>query len=106
MFFLEFSHVFPSILETQLIVVMARDGLKTSESQPFSRVFGDDDVELLVHDSEVVKKVTYRCKLLQFHMNYRPPYYGTWRKKSQTINPRNPLKTDTVSIYYFVQGSR
>jgi hypothetical protein len=39
MFFLEFSHVFPSILETQLIVVMARDGLKTSESQPFSRVF-------------------------------------------------------------------
>lgn len=38
-FFLEFSHVFPSILETQLIVVMARDGLKTSESQPFSRVF-------------------------------------------------------------------
>lgn len=38
-FFWEFSHVFPSILETQLIVVMARDGLKTSESQPFSRVF-------------------------------------------------------------------
>lgn len=62
----------------------------------YFREAGDDDVELLCHDKETVKKVTFRCKLLQFHMNYRPAYYGTWRKKSKLINPRNPFKTDSV----------
>ena len=61
---------------------------------------GDDDVELLGHDSEVVKKVTYKCKLLQFHMNYRPPYYGTWTKKAKNVGPRTPFKTDTVQSLY------
>lgn len=53
---------------------------------------------VLVHDSETVKSITYHCKLLQFHMNYRPPYYGTWRKRSQKLSPRNPYKMDTVSL--------
>lgn len=53
---------------------------------------------VLVHDSETVKSITYHCKLLQFHMNYRPPYYGTWRKRSQKLSPRNPFKMDTVSL--------
>ncbi|XP_060067247.1 chromatin assembly factor 1 subunit A-B-like [Ylistrum balloti] len=63
----------------------------------------DDDV-MLVHDSEVVKKVTYHCKLLQFHTNYRPPYYGTWRKKSNVISPRNPWKQDKDLFDYEVES--
>ncbi|KAK3097073.1 hypothetical protein FSP39_006117 [Pinctada imbricata] len=59
---------------------------------------------VLVHDSESVKKVTYHCKLLQFHMNYRPPYYGTWRKKSKVLTPRNPFKTDSDLFDYEVDS--
>ncbi|XP_069137308.1 chromatin assembly factor 1 subunit A-like [Argopecten irradians] len=63
----------------------------------------DEDV-MLVHDEDVVKKVTYHCKLLQFHTNYRPPYYGTWRKKSKTVNPRNPWKQDKDLFDYEVDS--
>lgn len=37
-----------------------------------------------------------RPKLLQFHDNYRPAYFGTWRKKSLYIGPRTPFKKDMV----------
>ncbi|OWF44482.1 Chromatin assembly factor 1 subunit A [Mizuhopecten yessoensis] len=63
----------------------------------------DDDV-VLVHDSESVNKVTYHCKLLQFHTNYRPPYFGTWRKKSGTVSPRNPWKQDKDLFDYEVES--
>uniref|UniRef100_A0A8C7Z284 Chromatin assembly factor 1, subunit A (p150) n=1 Tax=Oryzias sinensis TaxID=183150 RepID=A0A8C7Z284_9TELE len=33
-------------------------------------------------------------KLLQFHENYRPAYWGTWSKKTSTISPRCPFKQD------------
>ncbi|CAG2191652.1 CHAF1A [Mytilus edulis] len=78
-----------------------QNGKKTGKSEKtFPKTIGEDDVELLVHDSETVKKVTYKCKLLQFHMNYRPPYYGTYRKKSSHVSPRNPFKTDTEIFDY------
>lgn len=37
-----------------------------------------------------------RMKLLQFHDNYRPAYWGTWCKKSTHISPRCPLRLDKV----------
>lgn len=37
-----------------------------------------------------------RMKLLHFHDNYRPAYWGTWRKKSTHISPRCPLRLDKV----------
>lgn len=37
-----------------------------------------------------------RMKLLQFHTNVRPAYFGSWRKKSKTITGRTPLKMDMV----------
>ena len=37
-----------------------------------------------------------RYKLLQFHTNHRPAYFGTWRKESKLVNPRNPFKKDMV----------
>lgn len=45
-------------------------------------------------------KTGLKFKLLQFHTNYRPAFYGTWRKKSKQISPRNPLKKDRVHIKY------
>lgn len=44
-------------------------------------------------------KKLYRAKLLKFQENRRPPYYGTWRKKSQKVGPRKPFAQDTVSIW-------
>lgn len=60
-----------------------------------------EDVYHISHEEDVVKKVTYRVKLLQFHTNYRPPYYGTWRKKSSVLTPKFPWKQDTVSLLSF-----
>lgn len=41
-------------------------------------------------------KKLYRAKFFKFTENGRPPYYGTWRKKSKTIRPRKPLALDSV----------
>lgn len=41
-------------------------------------------------------KKLYRAKFFKFSENRRPPYYGTWRKKSKTINARKPLAIDSV----------
>ena len=45
-----------------------------------------------------------RAKLFQFHDNYRPAYYGTWRKRSRSIRPRNPLKLDEKMLNYEVDS--
>lgn len=37
-------------------------------------------------------------KLLQFHENYRPAYFGSWRKKSTNVGPRTPFKKDEVRL--------
>ncbi|EDV21029.1 uncharacterized protein TRIADDRAFT_60375 [Trichoplax adhaerens] len=39
-------------------------------------------------------------KFLQFHDNYRPAYFGTWRKSSKTISPRNPWRKDEKLVNY------
>lgn len=39
-----------------------------------------------------------RTKLLQFSENRRPPYWGTWRKQSRSINSRKPFAMDMVSL--------
>uniref|UniRef100_A0A1A7WYD6 Chromatin assembly factor 1, subunit A (p150) n=1 Tax=Iconisemion striatum TaxID=60296 RepID=A0A1A7WYD6_9TELE len=43
-------------------------------------------------------------KLLQFHENYRPAYWGTWSKKSSHISPRCPLTLDKDFLDYEVDS--
>ncbi|XP_071372876.1 chromatin assembly factor 1 subunit A isoform X2 [Centroberyx affinis] len=43
-------------------------------------------------------------KLLQFHQNYRPAYWGTWSKKSSHISPRCPLRQDKDLLDYEVDS--
>ncbi|KAK8956844.1 Chromatin assembly factor 1 subunit FSM [Platanthera zijinensis] len=38
-------------------------------------------------------------KLLQFDKSNRPAYYGTWRRKSGAVGPRNPYKKDPELDY-------
>lgn len=43
-------------------------------------------------------------KLLQFHENYRPAYWGTWNKKSSHISPRCPFRQDKELLDYEVDS--
>ncbi|XP_028443185.1 chromatin assembly factor 1 subunit A isoform X2 [Perca flavescens] len=43
-------------------------------------------------------------KLLQFHANYRPAYWGTWSKKSLHISPRCPIRQDKDLFDYEVDS--
>ncbi|KAM9358510.1 chromatin assembly factor 1 subunit A [Symphorus nematophorus] len=43
-------------------------------------------------------------KLLQFHENYRPAYWGTWSKKSSHISPRCPFRQDKDLFDYEVDS--
>ncbi|XP_016356120.1 chromatin assembly factor 1 subunit A-like [Sinocyclocheilus anshuiensis] len=45
-----------------------------------------------------------RMKLLQFHDNYRPAYWGTWCKKSTRISPRCPLRQHKGLLDYEVDS--
>ncbi|XP_072516436.1 chromatin assembly factor 1 subunit A [Salminus brasiliensis] len=45
-----------------------------------------------------------RMKLLQFHENYRPAYWGTCSKKSTYISPRCPLRQDKELLDYEVDS--
>ena len=45
--------------------------------------------ESLIKPSE--KKVFKKAKLLQFHDNQRPAYFGTWTKKEEKISGRTPF---------------
>lgn len=37
-------------------------------------------------------------KLLQFHQDYRPPYWGTWSKTSKDVTGRRPLGRDSQGL--------
>lgn len=39
-----------------------------------------------------------RMKLLQFHQDYRPPYWGTWSKTSREVTGRRPLGRDSKGL--------
>ena len=57
-----------------------------------------DDKEVVCVDEQKQSKGTVmKAKLLQFHENYRPAYYGTWRKNSKQITARKPLGQDKVN---------
>ena len=69
----------------------------------------DDDIMIIDDDLSLDSKTTQasnknlmndvKAKLLQFHDNYRPAYFGSWRKKSTSVGPRTPLKKDAVAMF-------
>lgn len=85
------------------------DELKSGKTKPIrsGRVIRtnpqpSEDCEV-VHDPEALKKVIHKVKLLQFHTDYRPPYYGTWRK-APTLSAKNPWKKDEAMFDYEVDS--
>ncbi|EDX02228.1 chromatin assembly factor 1 subunit A [Drosophila yakuba] len=71
--------------EVQVIDYLSSAGLPIEEEQP--------------------KQLTrMRAKYLHFADNRRPPYYGTWRKKSSSISARRPLAQDKALFDYEVDS--
>lgn len=58
--------------------------------------FFSDDFDTVETIETQPAKRSYRAKFLRFAENRRPPYYGTWRKKSTTLGPRRPFGQDKV----------
>ncbi|RZC42126.1 chromatin assembly factor 1 subunit A [Asbolus verrucosus] len=65
-------------------------------------VVEEDIGESICEDKSKSKKM--RAKFLKFHENRRPPYFGTWRKKSGVINSRKPFAADRNLLDYEVDS--
>ncbi|XP_012282011.1 chromatin assembly factor 1 subunit A [Orussus abietinus] len=63
----------------------------------------DDDTSNIV-DQNTLTIDKHRPKLLTFTENRRPPYWGTWRKKSNRISARRPFTRDTKWFDYDVDS--
>ncbi|KAJ8029418.1 Chromatin assembly factor 1 subunit A [Holothuria leucospilota] len=73
----------------------------TREEEPDDK---DSDIEEVPSSTSDTKGEVAKAKLLQFHENYRPPYFGTWRKRSQKITGRQPLAKDEDLLDYEVDS--
>ncbi|KAJ8714613.1 hypothetical protein PYW07_002838 [Mythimna separata] len=92
--------------------------LKNGTSQPLSSgktwpLSDKDDDVMIIEDElpmpddageiltcEPAQREKLRPKLLSFHENRRPPYWGTWRKKSANVGPRRPFGQDEKQVDY------
>merc|ERR1719318_939907 len=90
---------------------------KQSRTWPYEKnVPKDDDIEVLEDEEEeesdpedadkiiingaVVSGKVPRAKLLQFHENQRPAYWGTWTKQSAFVSGRRPFGKDEERFEY------
>ncbi|XP_013113213.2 chromatin assembly factor 1 subunit A [Stomoxys calcitrans] len=60
--------------------------------------------EAIVEDTPAYIREEMRVKFYKFHDNRRPPYYGTWRKKSTVVTPRRPFAQDKKTFDYEVDS--
>ncbi|CAJ1060187.1 chromatin assembly factor 1 subunit A [Xyrichtys novacula] len=68
------------------------------------KALSDCVVEVTKPDGVPDRKRYGPMKLLQFHGNYRPAYWGTCSKKSSFISPRCPLRQDKELLDYEVDS--
>ncbi|VVC40868.1 Chromatin assembly factor 1 subunit A,Armadillo-like helical [Cinara cedri] len=94
--------------------------LKTGKYKPLKSeatwpVYVEDDTDVIIietgsanSEDENVNKISTRSKncwkLLQFKENKRPPYWGTWRKKSLYVKPRRPFACDKIMFDYEIDS--
>jgi len=59
----------------------------------------ENNEEIILRDSKGDTKIP-RAKLLQFHENQRPAYWGSWTKKSRFVSGRRPFGRDEDIFEY------
>merc|ERR1711872_1064382 len=69
------------------------------ESDPEDLASEDAEDKIILNGALTANKVP-RAKLLQFHENQRPAYWGTWTKKSSFISGRHPFGKDEERFEY------
>ncbi|KAL0126090.1 hypothetical protein PUN28_004899 [Cardiocondyla obscurior] len=82
----------------------------SSKTWPFETK--DEDIILLDEDNDGSCNIItntpnleqLRPKLLQFKENRRPPYWGTWRKRSSILNARRPFTKDEKWFDYEIDS--
>ena len=82
---------------TEVVVIEDNDSNSCSSDDDEE----DDENETSFVEEKKLMKTIY----LRFEENTRPPYYGTWTKKSKNITGRRPFAQDTVSNFFFVLKS-
>jgi len=64
----------------------------------------EDECILIDPQLETALKEGARFKYFNFHTDYRPPFFGTDRRKSQFVNPKNPHAKDPDLDYDYDSG--
>lgn len=78
---------------------LAKTEIKTDETS-------NDEIKLIENIEPTDAMTEYRVKYLHFDPKQyrRPPYFGTWRKKSKIIRARNPFAKDEKLIDYEIDS--
>ena len=69
------------------------------ESDP-EDILDETDVNIIMRKGGEVNVKVPRAKLLKFHENRRPAYWGTWTKNSKKISGRRPFAMDEERFEY------
>jgi chromatin assembly factor 1 subunit A len=69
-----------------------------------AEVTGEDDCVVRVLLSTLRDRTKIPAKVLIFHEDARPGYFGTWTRNSREVGPRTPFARDVVSIDYTVDS--
>ncbi|XP_013169862.1 PREDICTED: chromatin assembly factor 1 subunit A-B-like [Papilio xuthus] len=109
-----------NVPSNKLYVKSLKEGLNkpmsSGKTWPLSDKENDDDVMIVEDDlppiddaneilsCETSARERLRPKLLSFHENRRPPYWGTWRKRSTFVTPRRPFQQDQKHVDYEVDS--
>ena len=84
------------------ILKSSQQGISTDPITIDIDMSSDGDIDMSSDgDIDPSKSLTLdriRPKLLQFHENYRPSYFGTFQKRSKVVGPRRPTAKDVVSL--------
>ncbi|XP_078367625.1 uncharacterized protein LOC144651533 [Oculina patagonica] len=99
----------PKYTKRRLTPIEEQPKCDSDEKLPEEAILVDDEnsnssITIIEKKNDVSVSAGLKNKLLQFHTNYRPAYYGTMRKKSHHISPKNPFKKDTDLLDYEVDS--
>ncbi|EKM55675.1 uncharacterized protein PHACADRAFT_209196 [Phanerochaete carnosa HHB-10118-sp] len=69
-----------------------------------AEVTGEDDAAVRKPLALLRDRAKIPAKVLIFHEDSRPGYFGTWTRNSREVGPRRPFGKDVVSIDYSVDS--
>lgn len=101
------DHYFHEQNCSRLYLDELKGGKVTRRSPKTFQVADDDDDVRIIEDNALGESIVeqkgrmekMRAKFLKFHENQRPPYFGTWRKKSKFVKAKRPFGRDDVFNY-------